>query len=114
MSSVVRGESKAARNDDVLVVVHGDGGLPGRLDIGFVVESPGGVGAIVATRINDEDVRHKLCVPDADGIHHRQAIDRFRRMGHINLSVAISKIGLEHVRLESGKVRTSYSFHDVW
>jgi hypothetical protein len=37
MASVIRSEPETTGDDDVLVIVDCDGGLPRRLDVGFVV-----------------------------------------------------------------------------
>ena len=47
MASVIRSEPETTGDDDVLVIVDCDGGLPRRLDVGFVVQSSGRVGAVV-------------------------------------------------------------------
>lgn len=52
MTSVIRGEAETTGDDDILVVIDGNGGLPGCLHIGFGVQSSRGVGAVVASRLS--------------------------------------------------------------
>jgi len=54
----------------------------------------------------------KLDLLDADGVHHRQPVNRLGRMGHVDLPVAVFEVGLSGSGRNDDS-RKAHLLHDV-
>lgn len=84
------------------MIVDSNDGLPGRLNVCFVVEQWWLIGVSIAAVRQSGTAPRLVGIAEVvnplypDRVHHSQTIDRLRSMSHVHLPIPIPKVGLLH------------------